>query len=49
MEELTAGEMIKYNEMLEKYNEQLALEKEELKKEQSLDPYLEKQLELKIQ
>ena len=32
--ELTVGEMIKYNERLEKYNEQLAIEKELLKKEQ---------------
>jgi len=34
MEELTAGEMFEHNDMLEKYNEQLSLEKEELKKEQ---------------
>lgn len=44
-EELTVGELFKYEEKLEKFNEQLAIEKEELRKEQQLDPYLEKYIE----
>lgn len=41
-------EMLIYEEKLEKYNQQLAVEKELLKKEQQLDPYLEKLLEIKL-
>lgn len=47
-EDMTVQEIIEYEEKMAKYNEQLAIEKELLKKEQSLDPYLEKLLEMKI-
>jgi len=47
-EEMNVAELLAYEEKLEKYNEQLAIEKELLKKEQSLDPYLEKLLEIKL-
>jgi hypothetical protein len=45
---MNVAELLAYEEKLEKYNEQLAVEKELLKKEQSLDPYLEKLLEIKL-
>ena len=47
-EDMDVGEMIAYQEKLEKYNEQLAIEKELLRNEQSLDPYLEKLLEIRL-
>jgi hypothetical protein len=46
---MTVAELLIYEDKLEKYNEQLTVEKELLKKEQSLDPYLEKLLEIRLQ
>lgn len=46
--EMDVGEIFAYEEKMEKINEQLAIEKELLKKEQQLDPYMEKLLEMKL-
>lgn len=47
-QEMTVAEIIAFEEKMEKINEQLAIEKELLKKEQQLDPYMEKLLEMKL-
>ena len=47
--EMTVGELIDYEDRLELFNKQLNIEKELLKKEQALDPYLEKLVDIKLQ
>mmetsp|Transcript_2734 Transcript_2734/g.4662 ORF Transcript_2734/g.4662 Transcript_2734/m.4662 type:complete len:439 (+) Transcript_2734:1501-2817(+) len=47
-DEMTVGEMIEYEKKMEEFNEQLAIQKELLKSEQQLDPYMEKLLEVKL-
>ena len=48
-EEMTVEELIEYEKEMELYNEQLAYEKDLIKKEQQIDPFLEKLLEIKLQ
>ena len=45
---MDVGQMLEYEEKMEAYQRQLAIEKELLRKEQSLDPYLEKLLDIKL-
>lgn len=47
-QEMTVAELIAFEEKMEGINEQLKFEKELLKKEQQLDPYMEKLLEMKL-
>lgn len=47
-QEMMVFELIEYEERLEQYNKQLAIEKEKIKSEQDLDPYLEKLMDIKL-
>ena len=47
-EQMCVQELLEYEEKMNKINEQLAIEKETLKKDSALDPYLEKLVELKL-
>ena len=46
---MSVAEIIAYEEKTAKLAEQIQIEKDLLKKDQQLDPYLEKLMELKLQ
>lgn len=48
VKEMNVQELIEYQEKLEQYNQQLAIEKDKIKSEQSLDPFIEKLLDIKL-
>lgn len=47
-EEMTVAEIIEHEKKMEEFNEQLTYQKELLRNEQQLDPFMEKLLEIKL-